>query len=52
MNNLQLNIRIWVSLDVDHEGGGGVDDQLGVPQLDQVDRLVGTLPRLSLVRSY
>ncbi len=49
---LQLDIRVGVSPDVDHEGGGGVDDQLGVPQLDDVDGLVGALPLLALSRSH
>jgi hypothetical protein len=50
--DLQFDVRSGVSLDVDHEGGGGVDDQLGVPQLDQEDGLVGALPLLPLSRSH
>jgi len=48
----QFYIRVRVSPNMDHEGGSGVDDELGVPQLDEVDRLVGALPLLPLSRGH
>ena len=49
---LQLDVRIGVALDVDHDRRRGVDDQLRAPQLDQEDRLVRVLPLLPLGRSH
>ena len=49
---LQFDVGVGIALDVDHEGGGGVQDELRVPQLDQEHGSVGGLPFLTLISAH
>jgi hypothetical protein len=49
---LHLEFGVGISLDVQHEGGGGVSQDFGILQLGDEHGMVGELAFLSLVGSH